>query len=51
MSKKQIDKFREAAKELECNDSEKDFDRKLRRIAVGKRYPSKAGDVQESESP
>lgn len=28
-NKKQIDKFREAAKELECNESEKDFDRKL----------------------
>jgi len=29
-NKKQIDKFREIAKELECNESEKDFDRKLK---------------------
>lgn len=31
-NKKQIEKFREAAKELECNESEKDFDRKLGRL-------------------
>ena len=30
---KQIDKFREAARELECNESEKDFDRKLKKLA------------------
>ena len=31
--KKQIDKFREAAKELECDESEKAFDTKLSAIA------------------
>ena len=30
---KQIDKFREIAKELECNESEKDFDKKLKQVA------------------
>ena len=29
---KQIDKFREIAKELECNESEKDFDKKLAKV-------------------
>lgn len=32
MTKKQIEKFRETAKELECNESEKEFDRKLGRL-------------------
>ncbi|WP_315925750.1 hypothetical protein [Mesorhizobium sp. SP-1A] len=31
--KKQIDKFKEAARELEADDSEEAFDAKLRRIA------------------
>ena len=30
--KKQIDKFREMAKELECDESQEAFDEKLRRI-------------------
>jgi phage regulator Rha-like protein len=33
---KQIDKFREMAKELECNESEKDFDKKLGRLVKEK---------------
>jgi len=33
MNKKtQLDKFKAAAKELECNESERDFDEKLKRI-------------------
>ena len=31
--KKQIDKFREIAKELECDESEKAFDEKLKKIS------------------
>lgn len=31
--KKQIDKFREAARELECDESEAAFDKKLKKIA------------------
>jgi len=31
--KKQIDKFREAAKELECDESEAAFDAKLKKVA------------------
>jgi len=30
--KKQIDKFKDMARELECNESEKDLDRKLGRL-------------------
>lgn len=33
--KKQIDKFKEAAKELGCNESEEAFDAKLESIAKG----------------
>jgi len=33
-NRKQIEKFRDAARELECNESEKDFDRKLKKIAT-----------------
>ena len=32
---KQIDKFREIAKELECDESEKAFDAKLSQLARG----------------
>ena len=32
-NKSQIDKFREAAKELECDESEAAFDAKLKKIA------------------
>lgn len=34
--KKQIDKFREAAKELECDESEAAFDANLKRITKEK---------------
>jgi len=34
--KKQIDKFKQMAKELECDESEKAFDEKLGRIAKEK---------------
>ncbi|MGS4886362.1 hypothetical protein [Roseibium sp. MB-4] len=37
--KSQIDKFKEAAKELECDESEEAFDAKLKSIA--KSQPSK----------
>ena len=39
-NKKQIDKFREAAKELRCDESESVFDAKLKRLAK----PKKKGD-------
>lgn len=42
--KPQIDKFRETAKELECNESEKDFDRKLKKLA--EKRPEKNADSQ-----
>jgi len=29
---KQIDKFKEVARELDCSESEKDFDRKLKKL-------------------
>ena len=32
--KKQIDKFREVARELDCDESEKAFDQKLKRILL-----------------
>ncbi len=41
-NKKQIDKFREKAKELECNESEKDFDAKLK-ILVKEKPTKKTG--------
>ena len=36
---KQIDKFRDMARELECDESEKAFDKKLKKAATKK--PSK----------
>jgi len=35
-AKKQIDKFKEAAREVETDDDEKAFDEKLRRLAKAK---------------
>jgi len=32
-NKKQIDKFRDMARKLECDESEKTFDKKLKKIA------------------
>jgi len=40
--KKQIDKFREAAKELECDESEGAFDAKLKKIAKPEKKDAKA---------
>jgi len=37
----QLDKFKAAAKELECNESERDFDEKLKRIAKPQDAPTK----------
>jgi hypothetical protein len=37
--KSQADKFREAARELETDDSEENFDRALKRIAVAPPKP------------
>jgi len=37
----QLDKFKQAAKELECNESERDFDEKLKRIAKPQDAPIK----------
>jgi hypothetical protein len=34
--KQQIQKFRDAARELECNDSERSFDNALRKVAKAK---------------
>ncbi len=34
--KKQIDKFKEAAREFECNESEKDFHAKLKKLVKEK---------------
>jgi len=34
---KQIDKFREAARELECDESEEAFERKLKKIVKDKK--------------
>ena len=39
--KKQIDKFREIAKELECNDSEEAFTKKLGKLV---KKPNNGGD-------
>lgn len=41
--KSQVDKFREAARELETDESEENFDRALKRIAV---VPSKPNEKQ-----
>lgn len=35
-NKKQIDKFRDMAKKLECDESEKAFDKKLKKVVNGK---------------
>jgi len=35
-SENQIDKFKATARDLECNESEKDFDAKLKKIAKEK---------------
>ena len=37
----QIDKFKEAARELECNESEKDFDTKLKKLTGKRIKPAK----------
>jgi len=37
----QLDKFKAAAKELECNESERDFDEKLKRNAKPQDAPTK----------
>jgi len=41
--KKQINKFKEMARELECNESEDDFQQKLKKVAKArpKNEPSK----------
>ena len=36
MTKKQIDKFKQMAKELECDESEKAFDEKLKKVVKEK---------------
>ena len=40
---KQIDKFKQMAKELECDESEKAFDEKLKRVVKDKSAPKPNG--------
>lgn len=47
--RRQIDKFREAARELQTDDDEKSFDERLKRIA--KRPPPKGGEDQKNKKP
>ena len=42
--KPQIDKFRDLARELECDDDEKAFDERLKRIATAPRPPKEQHD-------
>jgi hypothetical protein len=42
----QLDKFKQTAKELECNESERDFDEKLKRIAKSQDTPIKRNESQ-----
>ena len=39
---KQIDKFKQMAKELECDESEKAFDKKLKNLITKKKPSSKS---------
>lgn len=41
--KTQLDKFKEAARELECDDDEKRFKERLGKLAKAKPSPDKAG--------
>ena len=45
----QLDKFKEAARELECDEDEATFEDKLRHIA--KSDPPKAGEQSEKDKP
>jgi len=36
----QLEKFKQVAKELECNESERDFDEKIKKIAKPQEKPS-----------
>jgi len=40
--KSQSDKFKEAARELECDEDEARWDERLRKVAKGKPEPSKS---------
>lgn len=49
MSKDQIDRFREAARELECDESEERFEDAMRKIA--KQKPPEDDGKDEKEEP
>ena len=46
MTKTQLDKFKQAARDLECDESENGFERKLKRVAT----PSPSTDKTERNS-
>ncbi len=42
-TKSQVDKFKQAARELECDEDEARWDERLKKVAKGKPEPEKPG--------
>lgn len=49
-NKSQLDKFKEAARELECDESESEFNRKMRRAKLKTDPPPKKTDKAKKKS-
>jgi hypothetical protein len=49
MTKSQLDKFKQAARELETNDDPAEFDRKMRRAKLQTQPPPKAAKAKKGK--